>query len=119
MMMWFGAITVILLLFDAAAAQGHGDTESTVRCGNEWITFALPGVSEVERKAMQSPVANAPKGSVLSIPKTSIRNLILYTDTGGGEVVFFLETGSKDRPKVFYSGLVTLDVYADVVECLD
>lgn len=114
-----GAIALLLLLLASASAQDQNDAESAVRCGSGWITFALPGVSEDERKSMKTPVANGPAGTVLTLPRTSIRNLILYTDTGGGEVVFFLETGSKDRPKVFYSGLVTLEAYVEIVECLD
>ena len=64
-------------------------------------------------------VANHVQDTVLSIRKRVVRNLAFYAETGGGEVVFFLETGSADRPRVFYFALVTEPVYRAVLACLD
>lgn len=53
------------------------------------------------------PAVNHTQRTTLSIRKSAVRNLMFYADTGGGEVVFFLETGSVERPRVFYSALMT------------
>ena len=57
------------------------------------------------------PAVNHTQRTTLSIRKSAVRNLMFYADTGGGEVVFFLETGSVERPRVFYSALMTEQVY--------
>jgi hypothetical protein len=85
------------------------------------MPFPLPGISDAERGEVMVGVAvvNHAQDTVLSIPKRAVLNLVLYAETGGGEVVFALETGSADRPWVFYSALVTEPVYRAVRACLD
>lgn len=88
-------------------------------CGTEWLSFTLPGIPEEEREGLSAAVANRHRGTVMTIRKADVRNVVYYSDTKGGEIVFRLETASKDRPTVIYSGLVTEAVYLDVVLCLD
>ena len=120
-------ITLLIALYTAcalasgAAAQDRKRAQPDVVCGAEWVTFRLPGIPKEERGQFERgvPIANHPRGTVLTIPKRAVRNVIYYPDTGGGEIVFFLETGSTERPRVYYSGLVTGQVYQDLLQCLD
>lgn len=104
---------------DEGRAQDHNGAEADVVCGTEWMTFQLPGISEEERQAFGTAVANHEWSTVLTIRKADVRNVVYYSDTKGGEVVFRLQTGSADRPTLFYSALVTERVYRDVLSCLN
>ena len=110
-----GIATALLLLFlTAATAQ-----EQEVVCGEEWITFSLPGVSESERKNVGLPMVNALKETVLTIRKRDLRNLVFFPDTRGGEIVFGLDTAHPERKRAVYSALVTEAVYLGVLACLN
>ena len=102
-------------------AQDRHDVRPHVLCCAPWVTFRLPDISEAERKEIMAGalVVNQTQRTVLSIRKSAVRNLMFCADTGGGEGVFFLETGSIERPRVFYSALVTEQVYRDGLACLN
>lgn len=102
-----------------ARAQDRNGRNPDVICGTEWTTLPLPGISEEERKAFSTPVANHEWDTVLTIRKADVRNVVFYPDTKGGEIVFRLQTGSAERPTIFYSALVTKQVYRAVLVCLD
>jgi len=110
---------LLALLVAGLSAQEQNGKKADVRCGTEWITFTLPGFSEEERKSMGPTVANRATGTALTIRKRDVRNVVFYSDTKGGEVVFKLEVAHPERDKVIYSGIVTEAVYLGVVACLD
>ena len=68
---------------------------------------------------MGPSLANGTRGAVLTIRKRDVRNVVLYSDTKGGEIVLILDVDHPERDKVIYSGLVTEAVYLGVVACLD
>lgn len=113
------AICLLALLLTAAAAQERSGAARHVGCGDAWVTFALPAVSQDERRASAGlPMVNAPKETVLSIRKRDVRNLVWFPDTRTGEVVFSLQVVHPERDKVIYSALVTEAVYLAVLACL-
>lgn len=115
LMIGSGIVAALLLfLLGVAAAQ-----EKQVICGDEWVTFSLPGIPEGERQEVGLPMVNAPKETVLTLRKGDLRNLVFFPDTRGGEVVFRLETAHPEKRKVVYSALVTEAVYLDVRACLN
>lgn len=113
------ALLLAAFALPPALAQDQDGRESDVVCGATWVTFQLPGIPQGQRGRMKASVANHPVGTVLTIRKADVRNVIYYSDTKGGEIVFRLDTASMDRPTAIYSGLVTEQVYLDVVLCLD
>ena len=115
------ALLAAWTLSPPAIAEDRNGTGIAVVCGAGWVTFELPGISEAEREEIMKgvPLANHAWRTMLTIRKRAVRNLVFYAHTGGGEVVFFLETGSVERPRAPYSALVTEPVYRDVLACLN
>lgn len=59
---------------DEGRAQDRNGEAADVVCGAEWMTFHLPGISEAERQAFSTAVANHAWNTVLTIHKADVRN---------------------------------------------
>ena len=63
-------IALLAILPTVAAAQGVASTESNVFCGEYWMSFPLPRITQEERQGLRFTVANdRTKDTILAIPR--------------------------------------------------